>query len=59
MVNELLRRAAASRLERENGRFDIPHPRGGLYFEDFTVGQVFAHRLTRTVTQMDNMLSRT
>ncbi|HTR12658.1 MAG TPA: MaoC family dehydratase [Roseiarcus sp.] len=34
----------------------IPHPRGGLYFEDFSVGQVFRHRLTRTVTQMDNML---
>jgi acyl dehydratase len=33
-----------------------PHPRGGLYFEDFSVGRVFAHRLTRTVTQMDNML---
>jgi acyl dehydratase len=33
-----------------------PHPRGGLYFEDFAVGRVFAHRLTRTVTQMDNML---
>ncbi len=33
-----------------------PHPRGGLYFEDFVVGQTFAHRLTRTVTQMDNML---
>jgi len=33
-----------------------PHPRGGLYFEDFAIGQVFAHRLTRTVTQMDNML---
>ena len=33
-----------------------PHPRGGLYFEDFAVGQTFAHRLTRTVTQMDNML---
>ncbi len=32
------------------------HPRGGLYFEDFEVGQQFAHRLTRTVTQMDNML---
>jgi len=32
------------------------HPRGGLYFEDFVVGEVFAHRLTRTVTQMDNML---
>lgn len=33
-----------------------PHPRGGLYFEDFTVGRVFQHRLTRTVTEMDNML---
>ena len=33
-----------------------PHPRGGLYFEDFFVGQTFAHRLRRTVTQMDNML---
>ena len=32
------------------------HPRGGIYFEDFREGQVFAHRLTRTVTQMDNML---
>ena len=34
----------------------LRHPRGGLYFEDFAVGQVFLHRLTRTVTQMDNML---
>ncbi|MDE2578297.1 MAG: MaoC family dehydratase [Hyphomicrobiales bacterium] len=33
-----------------------PHPRGGLYFEDFRVGALFRHRLTRTVTQMDNML---
>ncbi len=33
-----------------------PSPRGGLYFEDFIVGHVFTHRLTRTVTQMDNML---
>ena len=33
-----------------------PHPRGGLYLEDFEVGRVFKHRLTRTVTQMDNML---
>ncbi len=32
------------------------HPRGGLYFEDFTVGTIVRHRLTRTVTQMDNML---
>ena len=32
------------------------HPRGGFYFDDFTVGTLFAHCLTRTVTQMDNML---
>ena len=32
------------------------HPRGGLYFEDFAVGTTIRHRLTRTVTQMDNML---
>jgi acyl dehydratase len=32
------------------------HPRGGLYFEDFVVGQLYQHPLTRTVTQMDNML---
>src|SRR4249920_3164358 len=34
----------------------LRHPRGGLYFEAFSIGQVFRHRLTRTVTQMDNML---
>ncbi len=33
-----------------------PHPRGGLYFEDFEADAFFEHRLTRTVTQMDNML---
>jgi acyl dehydratase len=32
------------------------HPRGGLYFEDFEIGGVIEHRLTRSVTQMDNML---
>jgi acyl dehydratase len=32
------------------------HKRGGLYFEDFVPGTVYEHRLTRTVTQMDNML---
>jgi acyl dehydratase len=32
------------------------HPRGGLYYEDFDVGMVIEHRLTRTVTQFDNML---
>ncbi|WP_417769519.1 MaoC family dehydratase [Stappia sp.] len=28
----------------------------GLHFEEFTVGHVFHHALTRTVTEMDNML---
>ena len=32
------------------------HKRGGIYFEDFVVGQLYEHRLSRTVTQMDNML---
>jgi acyl dehydratase len=32
------------------------HARGGLYFEDFVEGAIYSHRLTRTVTQMDNML---
>src|SRR3712207_1576384 len=32
------------------------HPRGGLFFEDFQVGALVPHRLTRTVTQMDNLL---
>jgi acyl dehydratase len=32
------------------------HPRGGLYFDDFVVGELYHHPLTRTVTQMDNML---
>src|SRR6201987_5167678 len=30
--------------------------RGGLYFEDFVVGETVEHRYRRTVTQMDNML---
>jgi acyl dehydratase len=34
----------------------VRHKRGGLYFEDFVIGELFQHRLTRTVTQMDNML---
>ncbi|MCI0599008.1 MAG: hypothetical protein L0Y60_05745, partial [Beijerinckiaceae bacterium] len=33
-----------------------PHKRGGLFFEDFAAGDAFEHRLTKTVTQMDNML---
>ncbi len=32
------------------------HPRGGRYFEDFTPGELIRHGLTRTLTQMDNML---
>ncbi len=32
------------------------HKRGGIYFEDFVTGVLIEHRLTRTVTQMDNML---
>jgi acyl dehydratase len=32
------------------------HQRGGLFYEDFHVGEQIQHRLTRTVTQMDNML---
>ena len=37
---------------------DLPlrHKRGGLYFEGFEVGKLHEHTLTRTVTQMDNML---
>lgn len=32
------------------------HPRGGVYFDDYEVGQVIRHRFTRSVTQMDNVL---
>lgn len=28
----------------------------GLYFEEFEVGQVFDHALTRTITEMDNVM---
>src|SRR5215475_5434149 len=28
----------------------------GLYFEEFTIGRVFDHAWTRTVTEMDNVL---
>jgi acyl dehydratase len=28
----------------------------GLYFDEFEIGQVFDHALTRTVTEMDNVL---
>ena len=29
---------------------------GGLYYEEFEVGQVFEHQMGRTVTEMDNTL---
>jgi acyl dehydratase len=32
---------------------------GGLYFEEFTEGQVFEHAASRTVTEMDNVLFST
>src|SRR2546421_223135 len=31
----------------------------GLYFEEFTEGQVVEHAVTRTVTEMDNVLFTT
>ena len=31
----------------------------GLYFEEFEVGKVYQHELTRTVTEMDNVLFST
>jgi acyl dehydratase len=34
----------------------VRHKRGGLYFEDIEIGRTYEHPLTRTVTQMDNML---
>jgi acyl dehydratase len=34
----------------------VRHQRGGIYFDDFVIGRLYQHRLTRTVTQMDNML---
>src|SRR5579885_1743384 len=34
----------------------VRHKRGGLFYEDFTIGMMVEHRLRKTVTQMDNML---
>src|SRR5882672_11443811 len=34
----------------------VRHKRGGTYFDDFVIGHLYEHPLTRTVTQMDNML---
>src|SRR3990170_7453201 len=42
--------------EDESVNDESRHPRGGLFFENFTVHTPIKHRLTRTVTQMDNML---
>jgi len=38
---------------------DQRHKRGGIFFEDFEIGALFDHRLTRAVTQMDNILFST
>lgn len=43
-----------SKLQSVDG--DTRHWRGGFYFEDLQPGLIYRHRLTRTVTQMDNML---
>ena len=29
---------------------------GGLYFEEFEIGRVFVHSITRTITETDNLL---
>jgi acyl dehydratase len=34
----------------------LRHQRGGIFFEDFAIGETIEHRLTKTVTQMDNVL---
>jgi acyl dehydratase len=34
----------------------VRHKRGGIFFDDFTPGELVEHRYHRTVTQMDNML---
>src|ERR1700744_5296682 len=46
-------RAQEVKLARERA---VRHKRGGLYFEDFIPGELVEHPLTRTVTQMDNIL---
>ncbi|MFV0298275.1 MAG: MaoC/PaaZ C-terminal domain-containing protein, partial [Hyphomicrobiaceae bacterium] len=28
----------------------------GLYFEEFEIGKVYEHEITRTVTEMDNVM---
>src|SRR5262249_21304342 len=58
MVNKLLRnqREDEPRRHTMTDTTVVRHKRGGLYFEDFVVGEVVEHRYSRTVTQMDNML---
>src|ERR1700722_12805730 len=58
MVNETLTNAATAARRRfeMSTTTAVRHKRGGLYFEDFVVGELTEHRYTRTVTQMDNML---
>src|SRR4030065_462786 len=59
MVNDRLTREPETRTGRGAAMSQataIRHKRGGLYFEDFGVGEVIEHRYSRTVTQMDNML---
>jgi acyl dehydratase len=48
--------ATGSKEARMSQQTATRHKRGGLYFEDFVVGETVEHRYTRTVTQMDNML---
>jgi hypothetical protein len=36
----------------------FPHPRGGMYFEDFAITELFEHRLRRIVTQAGDGLAR-
>jgi acyl dehydratase len=48
--------AGSSRREHDAMGPGERHERGGIFFDDFHVGHLFRHGLTRTVTQMDNML---
>src|SRR5262249_17452589 len=56
MVNKLLTQDESTGRRQMTDTTVVRHKRGGLYFEDFVVGEVHEHRYTRTVTQMDNML---
>jgi acyl dehydratase len=65
MVKERLNsgRRAAARSSNWQHRMRDPlqpgpprHKRGGIFYEDLVIGALIEHRLTKTVTQMDNML---